>query len=218
MFSIYVSLTKGQRPSFKYFLCGGNKSITISDKFLDNQLQCVRLYRCFHEAGDVDICKTIEQSGKFNDKVINLMNIRLTASDVECVTVFLTSLYYKEWVVLDLYGCYIQDHGLHILHRGLLHCSNITIDQLVLSYNGLTTQSSYLISDITVKCKVKKLLIVGNHTIGDNEQLYSILSSPSTMLEVLWMYNTKLSTRGAIALFTALKDNKDALRCRQCHH
>ena len=60
MFSIYVSLTKGQRPSFKHFLSGGNKSITISDEFLDDQLRCVRLYRCFHEAGDVDTCKTIE--------------------------------------------------------------------------------------------------------------------------------------------------------------
>ena len=207
MFSIYVSLTKGQRPSFKHFLCGGNKAIAISDEFLNNRLQCLRLYRCFHEAGDVDICKTIERSVTFSDKEINLRNTRLTASDVECVTVFLTSSFHKEWVELDLYGCYIQDHGLHILHRGLLHCRKITIDQLQLDYNGLTTQSSSLISDITVTCEVKMLWITGNDTIGENEQLYSILSNPSTMLEELNMRNTKLSSRAAIALFTALKDN-----------
>ena len=207
MFSIYVSLTKGQRPSFKHFLCGGNKSITISDKFLNDQLRSVLLYRCFHEAGDVDICKTIEQSVKFSDKMIDLGYNTLTTNDVECVTVFLTSSFHKEWVGLYLHRCYIQDHGLHTLHRGLLHCSNITIDQLWLGYNALTTQSSSLIRDITMKCKVKRLWITGNVTIGDNEQLYSILSSPSTMLEGLWMYATKLSTRGAIALFTALKDN-----------
>ena len=72
MFSIYVTLTKGQRPSFKHFLCGGNKAIAISDKFLNNRLQCLRLYRCFHEAGDVDICKTIERSVTFSDKEIDL--------------------------------------------------------------------------------------------------------------------------------------------------
>ena len=94
MFSIYVSLTKGQRPSFKHFLCGGNKAIAISDKFLNNQLQCLRLYRCFHEAGDDDICKTIERSVTFSDKEIHLSN-SLTASDVECVTVFLTSSFHK---------------------------------------------------------------------------------------------------------------------------
>ena len=207
MFSIYIALTKGQRPSFKHFICGGNKSITISDKFLNDQLQSICLYRCFHEAGNVDICKTIERSVKFSDKEINLNGTRLTASDVKCVTVFLTSSFHKEWVRLNLYLCYIQDHGLHMLHRGLLHCSNITIDQLAMGFNGLTTQSSSLIRDITVKCKVKQLGIYGNETIGDNKQLYSILSSPSTELEVLWMYDTKLSTRGAIALFTALKNN-----------
>ena len=98
-------------------------------------------------------------------------------------------------------------HGLHILHRGLLHCRNITIDQLMLSLNRLTTQSSSLISDITVKCKVKMLWIDDNDTIGEDEQLYSMLSSPSTMLEGLHMYDTQLSSRAAIALFTAVKDN-----------
>ena len=209
MFSIYVSLTKGQRPSFKHFLCSGNKAIAISNKFLKDRLQCLRLYYCFHEAGDVDICKTIEKSLNFRDKKINLRytSTRLAASDVECVTVFLTSSSHKEWVWLDLFNCYIQDHGLHILHRGLLHCRSVTIDQLMLSYNGLTTQSSSLISDITVKCKAKKLRIAGNHTIGEDEQLYSMLSHPSTMLEELHMYNTQLSSRAAIALFTAVKDN-----------
>ena len=207
MFSIYVSLTKGQRPSFKHFLCGGNKAIAISDKFLNNPLQCLCLYRCFHEAGDVDICKTIERSVRFSDKVIYLMNTRLTASDVECVTVFLTPSFHKEWVGLYLSHCYIQHHGLLILHRGLLHCRKITIQKLLLDYNDLTTQSSSLISDITVRCEVKVLRISGNHTIGENEQLYSILSNPSTMLEVLYMWDTKLSFRAAIALFTAAKDN-----------
>ena len=206
MFSIYVSLTKGQRPSFKHFLCGGNKAIAISDKFLNNQLQCLRLYRCFHEAGDVDICNTIERSVTFSNKQIDLMDNSLTASDVECVTVFLTSSFHKEWAGLTLTGCYLQDHGLHILHRGLLHCRKI-IDQLWLEYNGLTTQSSSLISDIVVTCEVKVLWIDHNYTIGENEQLYSILSNPSTMLEELYMWDTKLSSRAVIALFTALKDN-----------
>ena len=125
---------------------------------------------------------------------------------MECVTVFLTSSFYKEWVELNLYRCYLQDHGLLILHRGLLHCRKI-IDKLVLSYNGLTTQSSFLISDIAVMCEVKVLGIAGNYTIGENEQLYSILSNPSTMLEELYMYSTKLSSIAAIALFTALKYN-----------
>ena len=207
MFSIYVALTKGQRSSFKHFLCGGNKAIAISDKFLNDQLQSIRLYRCFHEADDGHIYRTIERSVTFHNKEIKLSHTRLTAIDVECVTVFLTSSSHKEWVNLDLYACYIQDHGLHILHRGLLHCSDVTIDRLELGLNGLTMQSSSLISDVTVRHKVKVLRIYDNETIGENEQLYSMLSNPSTTLEILDMDYTKLSCRAAIALFNELKDN-----------
>ena len=123
------------------------------------------------------------------------------------VTVFLTSSSHKEWVEIDLHYCYIQDHGLHILHRGLLQCSDVTITTLHLSDNGLTIQSSSLISDITVSCNVKELWLTGNYTIGDDEQLYSILTNPSTMLETLGMPRTQLSSTTAITLFNALKDN-----------
>ena len=139
--------------------------------------------------------------------MIDLGLTTLTASDVENVTVFLTSLFHKEWVWLNLEGCYIQDHGLHILHHGLLHCSDITITTLMLMSNGLTIQSSSLISDITLSCNVKQLWLDVNYTIGEDEQLYSILTNPSTMLETLLMYNTQLSSTAAITLFNTLKDN-----------
>ena len=126
---------------------------------------------------------------------------------MESVTVFLTSLSHKEWVGLDLTSCYLQDHGFCILHHGLLHCNDITITALWLSNNGLTAHSSSMISDITVSCKVKALMLEGNHTIGEDKQLYSILTNPSTMLEILDMHDTRLSSRAAITLFNTLKDN-----------
>ena len=58
-----------------------------------------------------------------------------------------------------------------------------------------------------MKCKVKELLIAGNHTIGENEQLYSMLCDPCNALAKLYMNNIELSSRAAIALFNALKDN-----------
>ena len=206
MFSIYITLTKGQKPSFKYFLSDGNKAIAISDKFLNNQLQCLCLYRFFHEAGDVNICKTIERSVTFGNRTVDLRNTTLTGTDVECVTLFLISSFPK-WLRLDLYLCFIQDHGLRLLNHGLFYCSDITINKLWLEYNGLTTQSSSLISDITLKCKVKELQLTNNNIIGENEQLYFMLTNPSTTLLELYMSSTKLSSRGAITLFKALKNN-----------
>ena len=207
MFTIYISLTKGQRCAFKTFLSAGNEAIAIADKFLKDQLKCLRLYRCFNEAEDYKICKTIERAEIFKSKEISLRRTTLTASDIECISLFLTSSSNKQWKELNLSFCYIQDKGLNILYRGLRHSSDVTIDKLHLSHNGVTRRSSSLLSELTVKCKVKMLGIDGNHTIGEDQQLYSMLTNPSTELETLIMYYTRLSSRGARGLFTAVKEN-----------
>ena len=209
MFAIYISITKGQRSSFKTFISGGNEAITIADKFLEDHLKCLRLYKCFNEAEDYKMCQTTERAGTFKSKVINLEYTTLTASDMECISLFLTSSFNKEWKELNLYRCHIQDKVLNILYRGLRHSNGVTIDVLWLPYNGLTSKSSSLISELTVKCKVKMLGIAGNHTIGDDQQLYSMLTNPSTELELLHMWDTSLSSKGARALFTTvMKNNK----------
>ena len=207
MFTIYISLTKGQRWAFKTFLSAGNEAIAIADKFLKDRLKCLRLYRCFNEAEDYKSCKTIERAEIFKSKEINLWNTTLTASDIECISLFLTLSSNKQWKELDLCRCYIQDKGLNILCHGLCHSSNVTIDYLRLSHNGITSQSSSFLSELTVKCKVKRLRIAGNDTIGEDQQLYSMLTNPSTELEQLNMSYTRLSSRGAIALFNAVKEN-----------
>ena len=130
----------------------------------------------------------------------------MSTSDVESLTYFLTSSFCNEWQTLNLLFCCIQDHGLHILYRAL-NISNIIITELILCFNYLTESSSSFISDIVINCRVKKLCINGNENIGENEQLYSMLSNPDSILEELSMYFTKLSSNGAIKLFTALRKN-----------
>ena len=73
--------------------------------------------------------------------------------------------------------------------------------------NNLKSQSASLISELTTKCKVKVLWITGNHSIGEDHQLYSMFTNPSNILEQLYMRFTSLSGRSAIDLFTALKNN-----------
>ena len=207
MFSIYISVTKGQRSSFKTFLSGGNKAIAIADKFLKDQLKCLCLYKCFNEAEDYKMCQTIEQAEIFKSKVINLADTTLTAGDMECISLFLTSSFNKEWKKLNLSYCHIQDKGLKILYRRLCHSNDVTIDYLRLTDNCLTSQSSSLISELTVKCKVKMLVINGNYIFGEDQQLYSMLTNPSTELEQLNMWDISLSSRGARALFTTIMVN-----------
>ena len=115
----------------------------------------------------------------------NKQKVRLSPSDVECMTVFLTCSSHKEWKKLDLHECFIHDHGVHILHHRLKSC-DVTITLLLWS-NGLTKRSYSAIGDITISHRVKMLNISDNKTVGADKRLYSIISDPSSMLEELYM-------------------------------
>ena len=179
----------------------------VENRFFEDKVKCFRLFRCFFEAGDKEICKSIEDAKLFNSKIIEITKARLSASDAECVTVFLTCSSYKVWNMLSLNKCDIQDNGLQTLHHGLISC-DVTLTTLELRNNGLTKSSSSAISDITINCRVKQLNISGNKTVSEDEKLYSTISNPTSMLEVLYINSTKLSSNAAIKLFTALSEGK----------
>ena len=111
----------------------------------------------------------------------------MTSSDMECLSAFFTSSSNKKWELLNLDNCHMQDKGLNTLCRGLYHCSETIINKVRLYNNGLTTLSSSLISKLTVKYEVKDLDIASNYAIGENQQLYIMLSNPSNMLEELYI-------------------------------
>ena len=219
MFDIYVALTNGQRPSFKRFLqpslmekfkkilTGREDSVGISQQLLSDKIKCLRMYYCFQEAGDMVMCKSIEEATKLDKRQIVLTLTRLSPSDLECLTTFLTCSSHKEWQLLHLSSCLIQDHGSQILQRGL-RSSNVIITDLVLRYNDLTVVSSSAISDLTISCRVKILNISGNYTVGEDDRLYRILTDHSSMVEKLYMNFTNLSSSGAIKLFTSLSEAK----------
>lgn len=211
MFSMYISLTKGQHKSFKYFLSNGDSSVPICSIFLHDKLKCLHLYQCFHESGDKDICASIERGITFRDtdnRVISFSSTRLAPSDVERVALFLATSSQKEWMMLSLYRCFMQDYGTRILHRGLTG-HRISFTELRFNWNSLTSSSSPFISDLAISCRVKKLVISNNDSVGEDEKLYCILSNPSCMLEDLEMESTNLTSKGAIKLSAALaKGNK----------
>jgi len=219
MFTMYTTFTKGQRPAFKEFLRqpsfmqrvfshGRDEgAIIVSKNFLLDRIKCLRLFRCFYNAGDKAICHSIENAKCFRDKVIKLAAINLSFYDVECVAQFLTCSLSKEWKEVDLRHCYIQDQGFHVLHRNLTH-SKVTIRELNLYSTGLTMLSSSIISDLTIHCGVEVLVISGNHFIEEDLTLYDMLSHPSSRLVELYMQGTGLPT-STIVVFTALtKQNK----------
>ena len=204
VFSMYITLTKGQQPTFKKFL--SDKEISISCKFLDDRFKSFRLYHYFCEADCIEMGNSFKQLEAFMSKGIYLAQTRLTTVDIQCIALFLASSSHKEWTEINLHGCDIQDYGIHILHRELHALSSIHIMTLQLSYNGLTEAASSLISDIIIKCKVKELWINGNHFIGEHQEFYSMLTN-SVTLESLYLIDIQLSSQAAFSIFKALMHN-----------
>ena len=209
MFTIYITLTNAQRSSFRKFLSGGDATIAIHSKFLEDKLKSIHLYRCFNEvSGDDRVCRTIER--KFSNGIINFPGTTLSTNDIENIAIFLTCSNIKQWKGLHLWACHIRDAGLRILLR-ILNSSTITIEKLWLSSNDLSSSSDGCLSDIVINCRVRVLDISYNKTIGQTEEFFpTILSSPS--LETLFIDDINLSSSAAIMIFTALKEKKTKLK------
>ena len=203
MFAIYVAYTKGQQQSFKTYLSDGDSAVGISEKFLGNQHNCIRLFQCFFELKDKEMCNSIAEAKTFKNSTIKLENM-LAFSDVECLTTFILHSFQKDWKMVELKGCCIRDHGVRVLHHGLEHC-NKNIIHLNLADNQISSLSSKFVSEIAIRGHIKELSIIGNRTIGDNEDLYTMLVNPHSVLETLHMSRTKLTSSAAIKLFAVLE-------------
>ena len=184
--------------------------ITIAKEFLEDKVKCVFLYRCFKEAGDHKMCQSIETV--FSNREIDFANIKLSLTDVECIAVFLTHSSNRDWVIMNFIGCHIKDQGLVILH-GALQGGTIRIGELVLGYNGLTTSSSSLISDIVITCGVDDLTVGGDDkAVGEMDNFYpTLIAHPLAKLEKLSLGRNKVTSKSAITLFHLITEGKSKL-------
>ena len=155
---------------------------------------------------DIDNCHTVDQFQCFEDSTINLQG-SILGEDLECVVVFIISSSKKQWIEVDLSNCGINDDYIHSVCQRLHEPNGATIKVLHLSNNHITRRYSSSISDIAISCKIQKLLVNGNHDIGNGKQFYYMLTNPNTNLTVLHMENVKLSDKDACCLFIALQCN-----------
>ena len=163
------------------------------------------MYHCFQGAGDMAMCESIEKAAGMDKELINLGRTRLSPSNLESLTVFLTCSSRKKWNKLSMWCCFIQDHGLQILQRGLRN-SNVTITKLLLYDNDLSAVSSSAIGDLAISCRAQALSVSGNKTVGEDDGLYKVITNHSSMVEELYMWSIKLSSAAAIKLFIALSE------------
>ena len=83
------------------------------------------MFKCFHEANDIDICSTICHGEIFAKQEGHMP---LYSNNLECLNLLLPSK--AAWRILDLSYCGIGDMGMQLLHHSLT--ANINLDTLKL--------------------------------------------------------------------------------------
>ena len=109
----------------------------------------------------------------------------------------------KFWKELCLDSSYIGDHGCLIIHNGLIPYVMLTITEIDISNNSLTSQSANVIADIVIHCKTKRLCAMENRIRA--EGFDSMLCSSYSVLEELNLDHNHLSSTESITLFKALR-------------
>ena len=129
MWIMYVGLTKGQSFAFKHFLSGNSfhwstwtsiritGGVKISQNIIEDKIKCLRLFHCFAEAEDKEMCQYVGQI--LRDGNIDLSEQTLRPVHVNTLSVFLTQTNVQEWKLLNFSKCYLEDEGFNRLYASI---------------------------------------------------------------------------------------------------
>ena len=169
---------------------------TISQDVLKDPVKVLYLFQCFQEAQDNKLCEVLSKS--FDSGVINI-SVRLLPHQVVSLGFFL-SRSHRKWKGLNLFQCFIGDHGMSIIHQYL--CGDKTnkqeITEFNLGENSLTGASSHLIADIISHLQPHTLWLYGNN-ITNVRDISTVVINTFTVKELSMMCNG-LTAQEALAI------------------
>ena len=130
--------------------------IAISTEILKNKNMCLRLFKCFHEAGDKDLCSQFIKAGCFfgslGEGKVEIES-SLSPCDAECLGLVLTSK--QEWK--ELYAV-LSDAAIETLHHSLT-TNTPTIQRILTGGYSSNKSTSYFIANIALMCKTTVLIV-----------------------------------------------------------
>ena len=167
---MYCGLTGGNSLALKHFL-SGNRFLLFSRFFstkgvskntIDDKIKCLHLFQCFLEAGNNTMC---EQVGNFlHERKLDLSGQVLLPKDMHTLGFFLTRSSNKQWEVLNLSECYVEDRGFKIFVASYLsHLNTSSVKVLDISRNHITPSSLPDICKLVLYLKVQKLIVMNNN-------------------------------------------------------
>ena len=160
---MYFGITGGNRFDFKHFLSSNrlkrtthvfkrsNKSCTI----LNHKMKCLHLLHCSAEIDSDDELLSIENI--FQGETIDLSHQSLSPNDVHTLAVLLLRSPNKQWEMINLSHCNIDDKCCDVLCE--MFCSQskeLEVKQVDFSYNNIQWESICKVSDVW---NIKELIL-----------------------------------------------------------
>ena len=178
---MYVGITGGKHFIFAHFLSGYYLLVSrwlftpksLSKKLLSDKIKCLQLLRCSAEA-DCEILSSVESV--FVGQIIDLSNNNLSVNDIYTLAVSLLRSPNKEWEMLNLSRCNIDDRGCNIFCEIFYSQSvKLKVKKVDISYNNIQWES------LSKLCKILKLwqtkdLFISVDALYDNAQINVINS------------------------------------------
>ena len=189
MWIMYVGITGGNCFVFRHFLTGNYFKATtwlsttsiISSKILSNKLKCLHLLHCLSEAQDHELLSYVKNI--FQGGILDLSHQSLSLNDVHTFAVLLLrSSSNKQWEMINLSHCNIDDKKCNILCEVLAHSRSTVIHAKTvdISYNNIHLQSVCKLCNI-FKPENANELILSVDSLYDNRMM-NVLSNLNKML------------------------------------
>ena len=190
---MYVALTKDQPFAFKHFLSGnrlqivtrfsiwrsGNTYAKVSKKMKEDKIKCLHLFQCFTEAGNDDMCHYV--GNLLQDGIIDLSGQALSAVNLYTLSLFLARGVHRQWKLLDLSNCYLDDENFENFYKSYasLTKSTVFINTVNLSSNAFTQTSASQIANLVLNFNVQKLMCISNDIGIDEATFVALVEHPN---------------------------------------
>ena len=176
-----------------------SNTVTISQDVLKDPVKVLYLFQCFQEAQDSELCEILSRS--FDSDVIDISEHRLLPHQVVSLGFFL-SRSHRKWNELNLQECYIEDHGMNIIHQYLCgdEANKQEITEINLSNNDLTGASSHLIADIISHLQPHTLWLYDNKITNVRDISTTVITTSTVKVLNIGYNNLWLTEQEAVAI------------------
>ena len=160
---MYVGITGGSQFIFKHFLSGNNSQLSrwlfgsgnISSTIQSDKIKCLHLLHCLAETNH-EMLPSVENI--FQGGIIDLSHQSLSPNDVHTLAVLLLRSPNKQWEMINLSHCNIDDKCCNVLCE-IFHTQSVTVKTVDISNNDIHWESLNRFSDVLRSWNSKKVII-----------------------------------------------------------